>query len=334
MKYVVYAGHHKDFSGLRLGVRLAQNLAWNGNDVILAGPKGKLPDYTGLHTMEFATTATAKKMAEILKKEGVEKVLSLACLPICEAAVQNKIPFVYGEPENFKEEKTVKNKKTLLKKAKKVVVLAKTDKPLDKKTYGPNAVRVTGPAVWVEHFSHPHPACFKKENNLLAAGKLTKTGGFDVLLKAWAELSALHPSWHLTVVGDGPSKTSLKKFIEKNNLSASTEIVPAATNLYGLMSHADIYVNPTREGEGLDELLDAMASKLPAIATRTKAAAALMQHGINGVLVEKEDVKGLTDALDELMVNWGKRVGLAVEAARLRERYPFEVFMAFFEQDA
>ena len=77
-----------------------------------------------------------------------------------------------------------------------------------------------------------------------------------------------------------------------------------------------------------------MGSKLPAIATRTKAAAALMQHGINGVLVEKEDVKGLTDALDELMVNWGKRVGLAVEAARLRERYPFEVFMAFFEQDA
>ena len=44
MKYVVYVGHHKTFSGLRLGVRLAQNLAWNGNDVILAGPKGKLPD--------------------------------------------------------------------------------------------------------------------------------------------------------------------------------------------------------------------------------------------------------------------------------------------------
>lgn len=333
MKYVVYVGHHKEFSGLRLGVRLAQNLAANGNEVVLAGTKGKLPDYTGLRTVEFATTATAKKMAEMLKKEGAEKVLSLASLPICEAAVLNKIPFVYCEPENFKEEKAVKNKKTILKKAKKVVVLAKTDKALDKKTYGANAVRVTNPAVWVEHFSHYRPECFKKENNILAAGKLTKTGGFDVLLKAWAKLSVLHPSWHLTIVGDGPSKTSLKKFIEKNNLSSSTEIVPASTDLYGLMRNADIYVNPAREAEGLSELLDAMASKLPVISTNVIGADSLIESYVNGVLTNVDDAQNLSAVLDELMVDWGKRVRMAVEAARLKDRYPFEVFMAFFEQD-
>ena len=334
MKYVVYVANHKEFSGLRLGVRLAQNLAWNGNDVILAGPKGKLPDYTGLKTVEFAATATTKKMAEFLKKEETEKVLSLASLPICEAAAASKIPFVYCEPENLKEDKAVKNKKTIFKKAKKVVVLAKTGKALDKKLYGANAVRVTGPAVWVEHFGHARPSCFKKENNILAAGKLTKTGGFDVLIKAWAKLAVLHPSWHLTIVGDGPSKTSLKKFIEKNNLSASTEIMPAGCDLYGLMRNTDIYVNSAREAEGLNELLDAMASKLPVVATNVKGADELVQDRVNGLLVNAGDEESLQAALDELMVNWGHRVGLAVEAARLKERYPFEVFMAFFEQDS
>ena len=148
-------------------------------------------------------------------------MLSLASLPICEAAAAIKVPFVYCEPENLKEDKAVKNKKTILKKAKKVVVLGKTGKALDKKLYGANAVRVTGPAVWVEHFGHTRPTCFKKENNILAAGKLTKTGGFDVLIKAWAKLAVLHPSWHLTIVGDGPSKTSLKKFIEKTKVLLS-----------------------------------------------------------------------------------------------------------------
>lgn len=332
MKYVVYVGHHKTFSGLRLGVRLAQNLAWNGNDVILAGPKGKLPDYTGLKTIEFAPTATSKKMAEMLKKEETEKVLSIAALPICEAAILNKVPFVYCEPENFKEEKAVKNKKTILKKAKKVVVLAQTEKPLDKKIYGSNAVRVTNPAVWVEHLNHSRPSCFKKENNILASGKLTKTGGFDVLIKAWARLSVGHPSWHLTIVGDGPSKTSLKKFIEKNNLSASTEIIAAGSDLYSLMRSADIYVNPAREAEDVNELLDAMASKLPVISTQVAGADVLIKDARNGLLVQaKEDE--MAAALDLLMIDWGKRVSLAVEASRLKERYPFEAFMAFFEQD-
>ena len=174
----------------------------------------------------------------------------------------------------------------------------------------------------------------KKENNILAAGKLTKTGGFDVLIKAWAKLAVLHPSWHLTIVGDGPSKTSLKKFIEKNNLSASTEIMPAGCDLYGLMRNTDIYVNSAREAEGLNELLDAMASKLPVVATNVKGADELVQDRVNGLLVNAGDEESLQAALDELMVNWGHRVGLAVEAARLKERYPFEVFMAFFEQDS
>lgn len=333
MKDIVFIGSHKTFSGLRLGARLAKVLAENGHETVLAGFKGKLPKNSGVKTLEFAPAAKAKSMAEAFKKEGADRVISIAGLPACEAADLAKLPYIYCEPENFKEEKAVKNKKALLKKAKKVVVIGKTEKPLDRKTYGSNAVKTHNPAVWVEHYNYDKPACFKKENNVVAAGKLAKSGGFDVLLKTWARLAPAHATWHLTIVGDGANKAALKKFIEKNNLSASAEIVPADADLYSLLRNADIYVSPAREAEGLDELLDAMASKLPVVATDVPGADDLVANALSGLLVNPGEEEALTVALDELMVNWGKRVGMAVEASRMKERYPFEVFVSFFEQD-
>ncbi len=331
MKNMVFVGNHKNFSGLRLGVRLAKVLAEKGNEVILAGIKGKLPKKTDLKTVEFAATAKAKTLAETMKKEDVQRVISLVSLPACEAAALAGVPYIYCEPENFKEEKAVKNKKALLKKAQKVVVIGKGEKPLDKKVYSSNAVRTPNPAVWVEHYNYNKPACFKKENNIVAAGKLAKSGGFDVLLKTWARLAPAHTTWHLTIVGDGANKAALKKFIEKNNLTASTEIVPADSDLYSLLRNADIYVSPAREAEGLDELLDAMASKLPVVATDVPGADELVANALSGLLVNSGEEEPLTVALDDLMVNWGKRVGMAIEASRMKERFPFEVFAALFE---
>ena len=218
-----------------------------------------------------------------------------------------------------------------MKKAEKVVAIGKGEKPLDKKIYSSNTVRVQNPAVWVEHYNYDKPACFKKENNIVAAGKLAKSGGFDVLLKTWARLAPAHTTWHLTIVGDGVNKAALKKFIEKNHLNASTEIVPADSDLYSLLRNADIYVSPAREPEALDELLDAMASKLPVVATDVPGADELVANAVSGLLVNAGEEEPLTVALDELMVNWGKRVGMAIEASRMKERFPFEAFVALFE---
>lgn len=332
MKTMVFAGNHKTFSGLRLAAALAKALADNGQDVLLGGYKGKIPGNAGLKTLEISPACKTKSLSALLQKEHVGRVVSVACLPACEAAAASGLPYVYCEPEGFKEEKAVRNKKTLLKKAQKTVLIGNGSGAPDKKTYGSNAVRVQNPAVWTEHGHGEKPACFKKENNVLSAGKLTKSGGFDVLLRAWERLAPLHGTWHLTISGDGTAKTSLKKFIEKNGLSSSVELVPAA-DCAALMSRADVYVQPSREAQEEDALLDAMACKLPVLAAAVGPAEKLITDGVNGKTVKPADEDALFAALDELMVDWGKRVGLAVEAARMRERRPFEVFSAYFEAE-
>jgi len=328
MKTILFVGTHKNFSGLRLGAALGTALALRGQEVLLAGSSAELPSYLQLSTVTVSPKATTKTLAALLKKNGIERVISLAYLPGCEAASSLNIPFVYIEPENFKEDKPAKNKKTLLSKAARVVVIGPGEKALNKKIYPENTERVTNPAIWVEHYNYHRPSCFKKENNIVAAGSFGKDGGFDVLLQTWARLAPAHTTWHLTLVGYGAGKAALQKVIEKNALQKSTELVDADTDLYSLLRNADIYVNPARNAQGIDELLDAMASKLPVITTDVPGADYYVQNGINGLVVNVAEEEPLTVALDELMVNWGKRVGIAIEASKQKEKFPFEDFVS------
>jgi len=332
MRTIIYLGEQKNFSGVRLGIHLAQVLGTRGTEAVLVGKKSVLPDYTPFETAEVAAAATVKSFTNVLKKTKAEKVISFVGLPICEAAVGFKIPFIYVEPENFKEDKPVKNKKAFLQKAARVVVLGESSKKLNTRVYSANAVRVASPAIWVEHYNYDKPSCFKRENNIVAFGDCTRDGGFDVLLQTWARLSPAHTSWHLTIVGNGPQKSALKKFIQKHKLESATELLGAETDIYSLLRNADIYVSPSRAAQDISIILDAMASKLPVLATDVPGVDSLITNGVNGVIVNAGEEEPLTIALDELMVDWGKRVGFAVRAWEMKDRYPFEAFTAFFEE--
>ncbi len=331
MKITVFIGGNKDFTASRLGVKLAEELQNAGHAVTVRAVKGKVKSASGVTLHEYAAAAKPKTLAAALTKEKAEFVISFMNLTGCEASLEAGIPFVYVEEECFKEDKAVKTKKTTLKKAKQIFVIKTSDKPLNKKNYtGLKVTELPAPAVWVEHYNYNKPACFKKENNIVAVGKLAKESGFDLLLKTWARLAPAHTSWHLTIVGDGTAKAALTKFIAKNKLEASTEIVPESADAYSLLRNADIFAYPAVNPARADILLDAMASKLPCVACESAPVTELILNGVNGVIVNAGEEEPFTIALDELMVNWGRRVGLAVEAGKLKDKYPFADFVRAF----
>ncbi len=330
MNIAVFIGGNKDFTASRLGVKLGEALQAQGHTVTLHAVKGKVK--TG-GVKEYVAVAKPKTLAGALAKNKADFVISLMNLAGVQAALEANIPFVYAENEGFKEDKAVKDKKAWLKKAKQVLVIKTSDKPLNKKTYaGLNVQEVASPAVWVEHYNYNKPACFKKENNVVAVGKLVKENGFDNLLKTWVRLAPAHTTWHLTIVGDGTGKTALNKFIVKNNLQHAVEIVSETADVYSLLRNADIFAFPAVKPQNVDILLDAMASKLPCVACESPAVTALVTNGVNGLIVNVGEEEPFTIALDEMMVNWGKRVGIAVEASKLKDKYPFEDFVRAFAQ--
>lgn len=332
MKEIIFIENHKHFNTKRLGLCLAYALKADGQEVILAGRKGKLPWDTGMRSYEFGSSVRIGTITDTLSQEKPARIISIVSLAACEAAARANIPYIYVEPENFKEEKTIRNKRTLLNNAQKVVVVGTSSKPLDKKRYGKNAVRVNNPALAVIHNDEYKPTCYKKPNNILAAGKLSKNDdGFDALLSAWAKLAPIHDSWHLTVWGDGSNKAALKDFIIKHNLQDSTEIVDATTDLSSLLCSADIYVHPNTATDGVDSVLDALASRLPVIATDLPAVRDYVTNNVNGCLVPKAETNAWANTLDKLMADWGKRVGLALEAEKTTKKYSKEKFVSLFE---
>lgn len=82
---------------------------------------------------EYAAAAKPKTLANTLKKEHADFVVSFMSLSGCAAAQEAGLPFAYAENEGFKEDKPSKDKKSLLKKAKQVFVIKTADKPLNKK---------------------------------------------------------------------------------------------------------------------------------------------------------------------------------------------------------
>lgn len=326
MAIAVCVGGNKQISAVRLSEVLARKLQASGKDVVLFALKGSMRKGGPVPLKEYISAATAKTWASLLAKNGITEVVSVMNLRACEGAAQAKIPFLYAEYDGFKEDKPVKTKKALLKKAKKVIVLCDGEKIVSKSAYtGLSAVRVPAPALGVEHGSWGRPAQFKKQNNIVAIGKFSKENGFDKLLIGWAKLAPLHPSWQLTLVGEGPLKSTLTRLIAKHYLQASTELAPACEGIEPFLAQADIFAYTSSETVRADELLHAMASKLPAIALDNSKTRALICEGENGVLVENEEC--LVPALDALMVDWGYRVGLAVAAGKEQTRKPVEPFI-------
>jgi|GEM_PF-1873738 Glycosyltransferase len=330
MKLTVCVGGNKTISGARLGAKLAQSLQVQGNEVNILAPKGKGVNCSNVSSKEYSGLTTAKSLASTFNKTHTSAVISIMNWRACEAAVIANCPFVYVEYENFKEDKVIKNKKEILQKALRVLVISNSSssgKTLNKKIYSSNAIRIAEPAVWVEHFNNNKPACYKKENNILAVGSFTKDSGLDSLLKTWARLAPAHSTWHLTIVGDGTQKAAFSRFITKNHLEASTEIVSAQNGIHNYMHNADIFAYPSSTSASSDILLDAMASKLPCVALESSAATSLIKNGVNGVVVNANDKEPFTSALDDMMVNWGKRVSMAVQASKLKDQYSFDTFV-------
>lgn len=326
MSIAVCVGGNKQISANRLGVSLARRLQSSGKEVLLCAAKGSIKQTGPVVLKEFIAAATAKVWASAFVKNNVEEVVSLMNLRACEAAVEAHIPFIYVEYDGFKEDKPSKTKKALLKKAKKVIILCDGEKPVSKRTYtGIPVVRTTVPALGVEHGSWGRPESFKKQNNIVAIGKLTKENNFETLLDCWAKLAPLHPSWHLTIVGDGASKANLNRLIAKHYLQASAEIASAAAGIEPFLAQADIFAYTASKAARADELLDAMASKLPAVALDSALARELITDCVNGVLAADE--AAFVHALDALMVDWGYRVGLAVCAGQERDKKPLKEFV-------
>ena len=101
----------------------------------------------------------------------------------------------------------------------------------------------------------------------------------------------------LVLIGDGPMRPAVERLIEQHGLRGRVWLAGERADIAELMRGLDCFALPSL-GEGVSNtILEAMATRLPIVATRVGGNAELIESGMTGLLVPPADCDALADAL-------------------------------------
>lgn len=140
---------------------------------------------------------------------------------------------------------------------------------------------------------------------VIFVGRLDPVKGATLLIEAMARVMAGHPDARLTMVGDGPARTLAE--VRTKTLGLSEVVTFAGFQSQGavasLLEDSDLLVLPSF-AEGVPVvLMEAMASRIPVIATRVAGVQELVEDGVTGFAVPPGDVATLAERIGRLMAD-------------------------------
>jgi UDP-glucose:(heptosyl)LPS alpha-1,3-glucosyltransferase len=147
--------------------------------------------------------------------------------------------------------------------------------------------------------------------------------GLDTTLAAFEQVAPRRPRARLLVAGYDSSHARYEALARRLGLGQRVRFLGGRSDPETCFAAADLYVLPTRYDPFANTTLEALASGLPVITSRTNGAAELLDAGVQGDVVAAGDVAELAEAL----AAWTEeeRLRSARPAARaLAERHPAE----------
>jgi sugar transferase (PEP-CTERM/EpsH1 system associated) len=136
------------------------------------------------------------------------------------------------------------------------------------------------------------------------------------LIKAMKNVINKYPDALLLIVGDGPINSELKEMVKDMALEKNIRFLGMRTDVHEILSVMDVFVLCSRS-EGLSvTLLEAMSSGKAVVATRVGGTPELIEHDMEGLLVESDDREGLSGAILELLTHRSKAAKLGETARR------------------
>ncbi len=141
---------------------------------------------------------------------------------------------------------------------------------------------------------------------ITAVGNIRRVKGFDVLIRAAAEVCASTQEANFIVAGDileTDHYDELLHLIENFGLRKRFRFIGHQSDVFPVLCASDLFVLPSRSEGFSNALLEAMAVGLPCIATRVGGNAEAVQDGKTGLLIEPEDPSAIADSIYRLIRN-------------------------------
>lgn len=167
----------------------------------------------------------------------------------------------------------------------------------------------------------------------LALGRLHENKGFDVLLNALAML----PDAHLWLAGEGPLRGALTAQASRLGLDGRLRFLGWRHDVAALLAAADALVCPSRHEPLGNVVIESWSHRVPVIAADAQGPLQLIDDGVTGLIVPREDAGALAAAMAKIASDRALAAGLA-QAGReaylkqFSKQAVVEHYLAFFDR--
>jgi len=140
------------------------------------------------------------------------------------------------------------------------------------------------------------------------------------VIEVFARVAAAMPS-RLLMIGDGPERSAAEFLATSLGVAGRIDFVGKQDNVNELLPLADLMLMPSElESFGL-AALEAMACRVPAIATRVGGVPELIDHNRNGLLFEVGDIATMSSAAIDLLNDPERLEDMAAAARRTAQDF-------------
>jgi glycosyltransferase involved in cell wall biosynthesis len=139
---------------------------------------------------------------------------------------------------------------------------------------------------------------------VLAAGRLVHQKGFDVLIRAFAQVARECERLRLAIAGEGPAGPALRSLVGELRLDDRVLFLGQVMDLRSLMQDAEAFVLSSRYEGFPNVLLEALSTNLPVVSTDCPGGPREILHdGEFGLLVPCENPTALAAAVRRVVTD-------------------------------
>lgn len=163
-------------------------------------------------------------------------------------------------------------------------------------------------------------------------GRLVPNKDQATLIQAFATIAPKFPNAKLVIIGTGKLADELKALINRLNLGNRVILAGFIPDAARFMSAFDVYVSSSKQEAFGRVILEAMAAKLPIIATAVHGVPEVL--GNTGILTPPGDIDSLTNALHHLAFTLPetRNTQAAQSYQRLLNQFSLTYFHTYFWQ--
>lgn len=180
---------------------------------------------------------------------------------------------------------------------------------------------VSGSGVNLNQFS------FKEKNpsehvSFLLVARLIKEKGIDLYMEAAKILKTKYPKAEFHLIGSPETSPSAISIEELNNLHKEGIIIfhGEQRNIHEHLHKRDVFVLPSYYREGLPRTtLEACACGNPIITTDSVGCRESVKEGINGFLIEPQNLQALVEAMEYFIIHPEKIIEMGINSRKYAE---------------